>query len=416
MKRTEKKRRFGTTAWAITLAWGMTLLCPLPGFGAGWVLPTGYSDPSNKWTTETMAYDGQTGTYASDGSLTNGWGAPLNLTLTTPIKCGRVRVYADFGYAHVDYVGVDILRDGVWTNVHQGAIADQAWTEITFVAGNVTEARFSFHYTQSNWLFWLYEFQFYEEPPTIRAPTVASDTGSVQETSAVLRGHVIDDGGEPCECRFVYGTSSGSYGLSTPWASRRTAGQAFSVQVTNLVFHPPYVYRAQARNSVGTGEGSEQSFMTAFPQPGSWVSATGHGDASNRWDIETAAHDGDVVTAATSLHVINTPVWGEYLCFDHGSRYCDGVRIYARGPVAAAYYVDQVDIGVLKDGVWTNLYVGTFIDKQWNAKMFARGVVSQARVRFSVNDQNSGFNWELYEFEFRYVNGPPPPGTFIGIK
>ena len=75
----------------------------------GWVSPTGNADPSGQWTTETNAYDDNTGTYASHTG-SGGWGGFLELSLSSPIYCNRVRVFSDFGYGVVDRVDVDIYN------------------------------------------------------------------------------------------------------------------------------------------------------------------------------------------------------------------------------------------------------------------------------------------------------------------
>ncbi|MCK6475093.1 MAG: hypothetical protein L6R28_25505, partial [Planctomycetes bacterium] len=112
---------------------------------AGWVSPTGHSDPENKWTSEANSYDGSTSTYASDTSNRIGYGAWINFTLATPILSDRVRVNADFGYGVVNKVDIDVKRDGQWVDVWEGAVADAQYTEKTFTAGTVSEIRFRFN-------------------------------------------------------------------------------------------------------------------------------------------------------------------------------------------------------------------------------------------------------------------------------
>jgi len=90
----------------------------------------------------------------------------------------------------------------------------------------------------------------------------------VEETTATLNGTVSDDGGEACQYRFEYDTDSGEpYAHNTTWAGSNTSGQSFTESVSNLTKGTKYYFRAQARNSAGTGTGSEQSFLTKPDAP-----------------------------------------------------------------------------------------------------------------------------------------------------
>jgi outer membrane protein assembly factor BamB len=98
-------------------------------------------------------------------------------------------------------------------------------------------------------------------------PSAATaDATLVEETTATLHGAVTDDGGEACQYRFEYGTVSGNYTLDTGWSGNLTTGQAFSFNVTGLGKGTKYYFRAQVKNSAGTGSGDEFNFLTK-PDP-----------------------------------------------------------------------------------------------------------------------------------------------------
>jgi len=113
--------------------------------------------------------------------------------------------------------------------------------------------------------------------PPNTPPTVTTNAATnVEETTATLNGAVSDDGGEACQYRFQYGTSPGVYSHNTGWTGSKTTGQSFSESITSLNKGTKYYVRAQAKNSAGTGSGSEKTFLTKMPIPSSrpWREAT----------------------------------------------------------------------------------------------------------------------------------------------
>ena len=73
----------------------------------------------------------------------------------------------------------------------------------------------------------------------------------------MLRGILTDDGGEDCQYRFEYDTDSGEpYAYNTGWTGSKIIGQSFS-ETEGLSAGIRYYFRAQAKNSAGTGSGSE---------------------------------------------------------------------------------------------------------------------------------------------------------------
>ncbi len=103
--------------------------------------------------------------------------------------------------------------------------------------------------------------------PQIVLPAVATGAATlVEETTATLHGTVTGDGGEACQYRFEYGTVSGNYTADTGWDGSKTTGQSFSVGVTGLAKGTRCYFRAQAKNSSGTGSGTGLNFLTK-PEP-----------------------------------------------------------------------------------------------------------------------------------------------------
>ncbi len=100
-------------------------------------------------------------------------------------------------------------------------------------------------------------------------PPIATTNAAtlVEETTATLNGVVSVDGGEACQYRFQYGTSPGVYGTNTTWTGNKTTGQSFNESITNLSKGTKYYFRAQAKNSAGTGSGSELAFLTKPDAP-----------------------------------------------------------------------------------------------------------------------------------------------------
>jgi hypothetical protein len=365
----------------------------------GWVSPTGYADSSGQWTTETRVYDDNTGTFATHTGAV-GWRGFLQLNLSSSIYCDRVRVFSDFGGA-VDLVDVDIYNSTSWIDKYNGTIANDAWAELSFSAEtNVTKARFRYHYIVNSWNFWLYEFDFWQgQPLTVPNGTTLNAT-SIDETTAILKGNISDDGGEPCEYRFQYGSDT-SYGNNTTWGGSEIKDGEFGVMIHNLTLGHTYQYRVQVRNSIGTINGSNKNFTTATPSLG-WVTPTNHNDSNSQWENENKIYDDDTDTYARSYHDANDPdgQWSFYLYVNHSVFLCDKVRFYAKGLTGDTVQIDQADLDVKKGGVWVDVYQGTFSDRQWVEKSFTQGSVSEARMRFHVNVNNGGMYYELYEFDF----------------
>ena len=84
---------------------------------------------------------------------------------------------------------------------------------------------------------------------------------SISQTSATLEGKITDDGGEPDSYGFTY-WKSGDPNSPTNWNCCKTTGATFSDYISGLDPNTTYFFKAQAKNSKGTGQGSANSFKT----------------------------------------------------------------------------------------------------------------------------------------------------------
>ena len=388
----------------------------------GWISPTGYNDPSSQWSTETNAYDGNTATYASHGGGA-GWGGFLELTLTSAIYCDRVKVFSDFGYGIVDLVDIDIYNSTSWIDKYQGTISDCFWTELLFSAEtNVTQARFRYHYLAGGYQFWLYEFAFWQGQPLTLPSCLTQNATSIDETTAILHGNVTDDGGEPCQFRFEYGSDT-SYGNYTSWRGNKVANEEFTEMISGLTLGNTYHYRADIKNSFGENNSTDKNFTTAIPSFG-WISPTSNYDSNSKWDNETFSYDDDNDSYARSYHSINDPngQWSFFIYLNHSSIYCNSVRFYARGLTGDSLTVDQGDLDVRRDGIWVDVLNASFSDKQWVQCNFSQGIVDSVRIRFHINSNSGGLYFELFELDFNKsrplenITGESPSNQSTGVS
>lgn len=138
----------------------------------GWVSPTGHLDPGNVWTNEVNVYDEDEGSFAHTDDEVD----YLELTLTAPISCDKVRIYADdYAIAHTDPdLDIDLYYSGAWHNIFSGLITKLTWVEKTIGSTQTVEkARVKFNNT-AGWLHRLHEFEFNEvaAPPPSYIPKV----------------------------------------------------------------------------------------------------------------------------------------------------------------------------------------------------------------------------------------------------
>ncbi len=165
-----------------------------------------------------------------------------------------------------------------------------------FFDGKIDEVRISNTNRSADWIATSYNNQnspstFITLGPEIGTPSVTTNTASsVEETSALLRGTLDDDGGEASEYRFQYGTSSGIYTYSTAWTGSINSGASFNATISSLNKGDVYYFIAEARNNAGTGSGSEQNFLTKPLEPTSFSATTASSSQINlSWTKGTGA-------------------------------------------------------------------------------------------------------------------------------
>ncbi len=83
----------------------------------------------------------------------------------------------------------------------------------------------------------------------------------IDVNKATLRGVLMNDGGEDCDCSFEWGLTSG-YSNETSWQSGKGAGDAFAHLISGLESDKTYHFRARARNSAGLVNGLIMTFRT----------------------------------------------------------------------------------------------------------------------------------------------------------
>jgi hypothetical protein len=206
---------------------------------------------------------------------------------------------------------------------------------------------------------------------------------------------VANDGGEPCQYRFNYGQTA-SYTNTTNWTGSQGTNDLVSELVTGLASGTQYHFQTEIKNSAGTADCSDNIFSTKIVDNG-WVLPIGFGDPDNRWDSEANAYDDMTSTFAMSYHNVGDPVQSSYFYLTHDPIASDRIRFFARGDSE----VSGVEVDVLRDDDWVNVYNGPVNNLQWMEVGFTQGLVTQARIRFSTSYGNHGFFWELYEFGFK---------------
>ena len=364
---------------------------------AGWISPTSNNNPS-RWDNETLARDDDLTTYAECSPNTTGWGQALELYTTSAIKSRRLRVSSDYQDG-VDAVRLEIRLSpsGTWSNVYEGAVSNQAWTIISFNPTNITGARFRFHFT-ATYTFWLYELQLFEEPEEITLPSCETLEGSsVEESTVILHGQILDDGGDLCQWRMQYGLTT-TYSSNTAWTGSEVAGTHFSKILLGLETNTTYHYRAQVMNSAGIASGGDMDFTTGVPGTG-WISPSGDSDPSNTWVNEECAYDDNTSSVARCRHEMGDPVWSPYLYLTHSTMDCDGIRFFARDSAET----DQAEVGVYVNGAWSTVFTAAYTNQAWMYGMFTKGTVTQARIRFRLTSTSYGMDYEMYEFQFHRV-------------
>jgi len=113
-------------------------------------------------------------------------------------------------------------------------------------------------YARSGW-----DFMFEEWGGPTNPEVTTNPATELRNNSAKLNGKLDDDGGEACDCGFEWGETD-AYGETTATESKIT-GESFFQNITGLSAGTLYHFRAKATNSIGTGYGDDEIFMTTIP-------------------------------------------------------------------------------------------------------------------------------------------------------
>lgn len=107
--------------------------------------PTGHSDPNSSWTSETNAYDDNTGTYSTHANIPeDSWGNYIYLT-RTGIPTESIRYYLSRSSSEINLMDLDSYVNGEWEDTYQGSFLVSQWvTSDLITSGVVTEIRIRF--------------------------------------------------------------------------------------------------------------------------------------------------------------------------------------------------------------------------------------------------------------------------------
>ena len=289
----------------VVLAAGLVMM-PSPqnivfAAGGNWILPTGHSDPNSTWSDEALAYDDDTSTYAMSSYLVYpGWGDVLVFTHAS-FSCSKIRFNAGHYAGGTDSIDVDVYYSSAWHNVYEGDFEGEAWIEADLGGVYaVTQARVRMQHTTSPFAKF-YEFGFY----SIGAASIITNPASdISFTTARLNSYLVDDGGEACDVRFQYNTSTGTpYAHNTTWVNDTYyTGNSPYVDIAGLTGDTIYYFRVQVRNTNGIVSGSEYLFTTllAVGTPSNLVAYPSSDSVSLSWTKGSGSSRTKIMYAAGS--------------------------------------------------------------------------------------------------------------------
>ncbi len=116
---------------------------------------------------------------------------------------------------------------------------------------------------------------------------------------------------------------------------------------------------------------------------GAWIVPTGF-EENEDWTIDEiiySPYDEDTDTCAR-----NQPgpyAWGSFLVLEITELPYNKIRFWAKpayGGTPPTY--NKIDVDVLRDGIWVDVYEGEFIHDEWTDKAFGEGRVTKIRFRF----------------------------------
>jgi len=145
-----------------------------------WVSPTGHADPGEEWGYEENAYDEDEGSWANSDDAYLEW---LELTLTTPISCDKIRIMAaslDIPDIRKDpNLKIEVYYSDAWHEIFVGEITKEIWVEKAIGSTQtVSKAQIKwFAALQDYGLVYEFDFNEVEAPPPTYIPKVIMITG-----------------------------------------------------------------------------------------------------------------------------------------------------------------------------------------------------------------------------------------------
>jgi hypothetical protein len=114
--------------------WGNASVNAEPVFVDEWTLentilytsPTNFVDGDSAWSTETNAFDEDTGTLAYSTVVRDTWGSYLELT-HAGVSCDSLRVWATITTGDTHLIDIDAYYDAAWHDVYQGNFSEGVW-------------------------------------------------------------------------------------------------------------------------------------------------------------------------------------------------------------------------------------------------------------------------------------------------
>ncbi len=139
----------------------------------------------------------------------------------------------------------------------------------------------------------------------------------------------------------------------------------------------------------------------------SWYLFSSFSDPSGDWLEETLMYDNNTSTRGYCLKTsIPNDSWGEFVYLIRSGLQSKKLRMYIDQFEAGEY---QIDIDVLRDGSWANVYQGNVSDYTYTEKTFTAGVVTQVRIRI-YRPAAVGWSARLWEIQLECVIPTAPSG------
>ena len=103
---------------------------------ATWISPDGFIDASVAWSDETLAYDGNTGTYAYVQQASNAWTDICKFTFSANVtNCTKIRIWVSMEPLLADFGDLDVR---VWHGASFEMIFTEKCAEGAYIEGAVS--------------------------------------------------------------------------------------------------------------------------------------------------------------------------------------------------------------------------------------------------------------------------------------